>query len=383
MEQQSSGSMVAGETQPDGDPMPVAVGEGTRRGGSAEMMAAEIESLRRQVVHLQRELVEIRSAMQASQTSHLGRTLLIYVLDVMCALFRPQRGQAMVLDVAGGTLKDSSDQPGAVGPLQMALERPSLQRAMRGQVSRVMTHYESAMWLPIAHGSAVAVIICLRRAATDPFSLHDEQLGAVLGPLVISALQTNHRTYDLHDDHEALRNLDACLSVCVRVAGGRVTALANDCDRLAHLLGLGRSERSVVRLGAILHDIGTVDLAEDLLHKQGSLSAEEISQIREHTVFGSAILRQVPEMDEVIPLVLHHHERWDGAGYPSSLAADAIPLGARIIAVVDAFYAMTSPRSYRPARSVDAALSDLVRCAGEQFDPAVVHEFSQLIRQAP
>ena len=123
---------------------------------------------------------------------------------------------------------------------------------------------------------------------------------------------------------------------------------------------------------AELHDIGKVAVPDAVLHKPAALDELEWEMMRQHTVVGERILSAAPALRQVSQLVRSSHERWDGKGYPDALAAEAIPLGARIIAVCDAYDAMTSDRSYRAAMSVDAALAELRRCAGTQFDPAVV-----------
>ncbi|HWE60694.1 MAG TPA: HD domain-containing phosphohydrolase [Chloroflexota bacterium] len=348
----------------------------------ARAMIAEIGRLRAEVTRLQRELADVRAAALANEVTQLGRTLLVYVLDVIGALLLPQRGQTIIIDLADHTVhQEAKEAQASVGPLQMALERPFLEGAIRGRSGRLTTRYESAIWLPIMHGSDVAVIICLRRAPAQPFSARDQEIGEVLGPLVISALQTGHRLFDLTTDQEALRNLSSTLNVRIRLGGGRVAMRGRDAERLAQGFRLTRDECAAIRLAAILHDIGTVDLTDDLPQKEGPLSADEIIQVREHPAFGAEIVRQIPGMEAVIPLVLHHHERWDGKGYPAGLIAGEIPLGARIVAVVDAFHAMTSPRPYRNARAVDEALHELQLCSGSQFDPRVVDELIRLVRE--
>lgn len=345
-------------------------------------MVAEIADLREEVTRLQRELAEARTVALASEATQLGHTLLVYVLDVICALLQPQRGQTIVIDLADRAPRMGvQDADLLMGPLQMALERPVLERAIAGIPGHVTTRYESALWLPILHGADVAVILCLRRPPAQPFSITDQELGEVLGSLVISALQTGHRLFDLTTDQEALRSLSSILQACIRASGGRVAAMARDAERLAHRFGLAQDACATIRLAAILHDIGTVDLAEELLQKDEPLSADELAQLREHPAFGAEILRQIEEMDPVLPLVLHHHERWDGTGYPRGLAGSEIPLGARIVAAVDAFHVMTSPRPQRPARTADDALGELCRCAGSQFDPRVVEALMRVARE--
>jgi putative nucleotidyltransferase with HDIG domain len=144
---------------------------------------------------------------------------------------------------------------------------------------------------------------------------------------------------------------------------------------LARRLGLDRQVLLRLRLGALLHDIGKLAVPEAVLVKPGELNDVERAQMRRHPGAGAWMLRAIGVAREALPGVLFHHERWDGRGYPAGLAGASIPLEARILAVVDAFDAMTSIRPYRGARPVADALVELQRCAGSQFDPAIVDVF--------
>jgi putative nucleotidyltransferase with HDIG domain len=128
-----------------------------------------------------------------------------------------------------------------------------------------------------------------------------------------------------------------------------------------------------IRLGGELHDIGKIGTREDILNKPGALSPDEFRHVKEHAALGERILAPFfRESPTVLSIVRSHHERLDGAGFPDGLAGDAIPVEARIVAVVDAFDAMTTNRAYRPPRSPADALAELRRCAGTHFDPDVV-----------
>jgi HD-GYP domain-containing protein (c-di-GMP phosphodiesterase class II) len=120
-------------------------------------------------------------------------------------------------------------------------------------------------------------------------------------------------------------------------------------------------------------------IPDEVLHKPGPLTESEWSFVRQHTIIGERILGAAPALAPVAKLVRGTHERFDGSGYPDGLAADAIPLGSRIVAVCDAFHAMTSPRPYRPAIPVEDALAELKANAGTQFDPTVVAAFFEEI----
>jgi len=135
----------------------------------------------------------------------------------------------------------------------------------------------------------------------------------------------------------------------------------------------------VLRLGALLHDIGKIGISDHVLMKPGPLTAEEYEIIKQHPVVGAKILRSVPFLEPHIPIVELHHERPDGKGYPHGLRSTEIPLVARIVHVADAFDAITSARAYRPARAASEGLRELWRHAGAQFDAEVVHALAKAL----
>jgi HD-GYP domain-containing protein (c-di-GMP phosphodiesterase class II) len=143
-------------------------------------------------------------------------------------------------------------------------------------------------------------------------------------------------------------------------------------------LGLTGQALEQLRLTAELHDIGKIAIPDAVLGKPGVLTEEEWRFVRRHSVVGQRILTGSPVLREVAGIVRATHERWDGSGYPDGLAATAIPLAARIIAVCDAYVAMTTERPYRTALDPQRALGELRRCAGTQFDPEVVVAFTRL-----
>ncbi|MDW5595756.1 diguanylate cyclase [Conexibacter stalactiti] len=144
---------------------------------------------------------------------------------------------------------------------------------------------------------------------------------------------------------------------------------------VARRLGLAGERLDEVARAAELHDIGKIAVPEVVLHKPGPLDDDEWRLMRQHTVIGDRILSASPAMRQVALLVRASHERWDGGGYPDGLAGEAIPLGARIVAVCDAYSAMTSERPYQVPLAHEAAVAELRRCAGAQFDPRVVDAF--------
>jgi diguanylate cyclase (GGDEF)-like protein len=146
--------------------------------------------------------------------------------------------------------------------------------------------------------------------------------------------------------------------------------------KVATRLGLDAEQVELTRLAGSLHDLGKLAIPEEILRKPGTLTDSERLVLERHPQIGFRMLDSLG-VDPVADLVLHHHERWDGAGYPDGLRGEQIPLGARIIFVTDAYDAMTSDRVYRPKRSAQAALAELERCAGTQFDPGIVAAFAE------
>jgi putative nucleotidyltransferase with HDIG domain len=159
----------------------------------------------------------------------------------------------------------------------------------------------------------------------------------------------------------------------------RVTALA---EEVARRLGWSAEQLATLRIGGPLHDIGKLAVSDEVLQKEGRLDPEEIDQIREHPKIGARILLRMAALREAIPYVLYHHERWDGQGYPSGKAGEEIPVEARVLAVADAFDAMTSDRPYRQALSREDALAEVERCAGTQFDPKIASVFLEVFAEA-
>jgi HD-GYP domain-containing protein (c-di-GMP phosphodiesterase class II) len=154
--------------------------------------------------------------------------------------------------------------------------------------------------------------------------------------------------------------------------------------RVSDQLGLDARQRRDLEFAALLHDVGKVAIPNEILHKAGPLTQEEMALMRTHTLEGHRILgRFGGVLGEVGRIVRACHERWDGAGYPDGLAGERIPLAARIIFACDAFNAMTTDRSYRDARSLDEALSELRANAGTQFDPRVVEVVARVVGPAP
>jgi putative nucleotidyltransferase with HDIG domain len=154
--------------------------------------------------------------------------------------------------------------------------------------------------------------------------------------------------------------------------GAHIVEVEELARRIALEVGCDEAEALTIGVAARLHDVGKVAVPDAVLNKREPLTDDEWATLRRHPVVGAEVVRRIPELHAAAPLIRAHHERWDGRGYPDGLSGHEIPLGARVIAVADAFTAMFAGRIYRAPVARGAALDELRRCAGTQFDPRVV-----------
>ena len=167
----------------------------------------------------------------------------------------------------------------------------------------------------------------------------------------------------------------AAMSVCDPGLDGHASRVGAHAELIVRRLGWDDDRVVDLRLGAALHDVGKVSIRPEVLQKPGPLDDDEIAHVRAHPVEGAWLISGVRSLAPALPYVLFHHERWDGTGYPTRRSGHEIPLEGRILAVADAFDAMTSIRLYRSALTVDDALDEVARCAGTQFDPHIAETF--------
>ena len=263
-------------------------------------------------------------------------------------------------------------------------------------------HPETPMVMVTAMQDIGVAISAMRRGAYDyllkPFT-HEQLLATVERALDYRRLVQQNAMYRQHLEElvsartemlrQAINDLERSYDITLEALGDaldlkdaeteghskRVTAYT---IALARHMGVSESQMRVVARGAFLHDIGKMAIPDAILLKPGRLDAGEQAIMREHCLRGYQILRKIPFLRDAAEIVYSHQEYFDGSGYPRGLHGDQIPLGARIFAVADTLDAITSDRPYRRANSFDAARREISRCAGSQFDPAVVDVFLRI-----
>jgi len=234
----------------------------------------------------------------------------------------------------------------------------------------------------LAKGEVIGILNLIRSGG-----VHDMTEGAFRSAELVAGQAAvaieNARLYkNLHsaylDTISALANAIEIRDPYTRGHTDRVTLTA---EAIAVKLGWNSDRLFDLWMGCTLHDIGKIGVPDCILNKPDRLSADEFEVMKTHPVVGVKIIEGIPFLEPALPYVLHHHERWDGEGYPEGLAAENIPLEGRIMAVADTFDAMTSDRPYRPRRSIEEAIAELKRCSGTQFDPEMVRIFLDLFTE--
>jgi len=208
----------------------------------------------------------------------------------------------------------------------------------------------------------------------------EEQTTAVSRDSGVEVRKLQLRVRELESEARELRSALVCsfnqlLDLRDLNTGVHSTRLAEWGLRVAHDLGVAENCMADLEMGALLHDIGKIGVPDGILNKPGRLTEEEFAFVKRHPEFGWTVIRKLPGLEQTSLYVLHHHENFDGTGYPARLKGSEIPIGSRIVSVIDAFDAMVSSRPYRKGLPLYEALRRLHEASGTQFDPAVIRSF--------
>lgn len=241
-------------------------------------------------------------------------------------------------------------------------------------------HGQSAICLPLCHHDKVIGVLSTARMDEDaPYTQEDVQLITIFGAQIAIALDNARAYRELKE-----LNLGTITALITAVEArdyytrGHSERVAKYAVTIARKLGLSHKEIEDLHVAGLLHDIGKIGISDLILNKRGSLTDEEYEVIKQHPGIGAIIVEEIKPLQRIVPLIYHHHERFDGSGYPDGLAGEDIPLGARILAVADTVEAMTSSRAYRPNMSVEQSMRLLEGGADGQLDPMLLAIFKHL-----
>jgi response regulator RpfG family c-di-GMP phosphodiesterase len=227
----------------------------------------------------------------------------------------------------------------------------------------------------------IGVLHLVRLAKTDIFSHVDHEIINVLASQAGIAIDNTRLYQDIRDNYlKTVRAFALAVEAKDRYTHGHSENVMKYTVVLANYLGMSEDEIENIKYAGLLHDIGKIGISELILNKPDRLTNEEFNEIKKHPVLGANIIADVPSLQALAPLVKHHHEFYDGSGYPDGISGDAIPRGARILSIADAYEAMTSNRPYRKALLPEIAIQKLVEAKGKQFDADMVDAFVNVFR---
>ncbi|MDY6794367.1 MAG: GAF domain-containing protein [Actinomycetota bacterium] len=234
----------------------------------------------------------------------------------------------------------------------------------------------SLLSVPLNLKERVVGVLNIYTDKPHDFSQHEKNLFTSLASQAAIAIENARLFESLEEIYiEVITALASAIDARDSYTHGHSHRVTEYAVLIAEQLNLAPAEVDIIRNASILHDVGKIGIKEDILKKPGRLTEDERREMEYHPFIGTKILQSVKLLEPVLPLVYHHHERYDGNGYPDGLKGDEIPLGARIISVADAFESMTSDRPYRKALPVEEALAELRHGSSRQFDPHIVEVF--------
>lgn len=246
------------------------------------------------------------------------------------------------------------------------------------QTTPEVTHDRRVLCVPLAaDGHALGALEVTRTKSDQPFTERNLDTAQVIGATAGMALENMRLRQSIEEGyHSTIRALASAIDAKDPYTCGHSQSVAQYSMVCGMVLGLDAEQMRTLETAALLHDIGKIGIDDAILRKPRKLSAAEQGTVRDHPVIGAAIVHDIGTLHEVIGLILHHHEKYDGSGYPHGIAGDDIPLGARIIAVADAFDSMTTDRPYRRALTINEAMTELLRCRGTHFCPHALDAFA-------
>jgi putative nucleotidyltransferase with HDIG domain len=238
----------------------------------------------------------------------------------------------------------------------------------------------SDIYVPILSKGAGTGFLCLGSYRVAGFTMEDVQNAENLSNQISIALENTKLLSNLEDMFvNVVKTLASAIDAKSPWTKGHSERVTKYAVMIAEKMNIEPAEIEKLRLGGFLHDIGKIGTFDVILDKPGKLTAEEFELVKKHPAKGEEILSPIKQFKDIIPVVLYHHERWDGTGYPEGLKGEKIPLLARILCVADSYDSMTADRPYRSAPGIEYAVSEFRNCSGTQFDPRVVEVFVEIL----
>lgn len=341
-----------------------------------------------------RELEALQEVGVSLNSSVDGSRTLRQVLDHACDLLEAQTASVMLLEPDGKHLKirvarGLSDDVVKTTRVRLG-ERISGKVALYGEATQLPKgvgdsgeDLEAALCVPLKVDNKVIGVLNVRgHAGSEEFTKEDLDLAKRLASMSAAAIDNA----ELHDELqqlfvESITALANSIDARDPYTRGHSERVAEYSVLIGKRLNFSAEEQFHLRSAALLHDIGKIKIRDHILNKPDKLSPEEYEEMKRHPVYGAGIMHPVKSFRPLIPYILHHHERFDGAGYPDRKQGEEIPLCARIICVADSFDAMTSTRPYRNSLDISVAINVLKKDSGSQFDPQVVAVFVELYEE--
>ena len=235
---------------------------------------------------------------------------------------------------------------------------------------------------PLIDEDVIGVITLYDKIDRKPFTVFDQEIMATLAEQAVIAI----KNAQLYKEQERLivgmiKSLATIASTHAKAANLPRASFLRITILIGQKMRLSAMELKELEYATLLHGAGQLVVPDEVLTKPAKLTGKEYNIVKEHPIIGAEILKPIKPLKAVVPIILHHHENYDGTGYPKGLKKDQIPLGARIMAVVGAFEAMIEKKPYRTARSIDDAVEEIRRNAGTQFDPKIVQAFIEVVKR--
>jgi HD-GYP domain-containing protein (c-di-GMP phosphodiesterase class II) len=343
-------------------------------------------------------LALVRANHHMTHISCLEELLRSILSDTIAAL-HAQRGSIILADAVTGelllkaTVAPKVDPKAPIRPYSKTLVKRCFDMGESILCDDVNADESLVLARSIRHGAMASVICALLRTPRnrigilhldrgfldERFTENDLYYADAIAASVAVGIETAQLVESQREQFiQTVTTLARAVEVRDQYTGAHTRRVTDYSLMLADELKLTPNEKYQIQIGTPLHDIGKIGIDDAILRKPGKLTTGEFETMKTHTVKGANLLDSMIHLIPMIPIVRHHHEKWDGSGYPDHLANDKIPLIARIVAVADAFDAMTSDRPYRPAMNADRAFLELISKAGQHFDPNCVYAFMRM-----